>query len=83
MSDNGRLRVLEVNEAADLLGLRMISLFVYISQGKIKTYHNEGRFKIRDVDVEKFIEQRRANRANCGKPKLRRRAGIQDSEVVT
>lgn len=64
-----RWNLYEINYAADKIGIRLSSLLVYISQKRIQAYEIGGRWRIRDVEVERFIERRARNRANCGRKK--------------
>jgi len=68
------------------MGIRLSSLLVYISTRKIKARFIGGRWRIRDKDLEEFIETRRVNRGRAGrkpKPKLRRRRNQHDQTSTT
>lgn len=57
----------ELPKAANALNIRMSTLLLYLIQNRIKGTYNEGRLKVRTVEVDRYLRQKAANTARCGK----------------
>jgi len=76
-TDNGRWIYYSLEETCDILDIKLSSIAIYLATHKLKADIYEGHWAIRDVELERFIQQRRANRAKAG-----RRKKIQQSEEL-
>ena len=90
MSNNGdkfeeKWQLVEVNMAADQLGIRLNTLMVYLAQRKLTAHVIGGRWRIRQQDLDAYIKRREMNRHRAGRKKkviLNRRANP-INEVMT
>lgn len=52
-------RFLKPKEVAELLQLNILTVYEYIRDGRLKSMEFGGRYRIEEVDLEKFIKEHR------------------------